>query len=250
VQLYQPHYTNIRVSPNDGAIVTTPSIPLNLPPPWRSLAWASWGFLAGICWRPDIASPLPPHAIQGAGPDCKGAKWADTPPRPPGRRRPYSSVFRYPDVSAWSSAIRHPILGRGRSDRRRSLPSPPPHPQDGRGVGHEGRPVPRCSRQRRRTSARATPPSIMVEAKKLRSPKFARYWSAMGKTLTYCGTSGNGQLTKIVNQILVSITNLAVCEALTFARVSGLDPQKTVAAVAEALRLVATHQPRPQDADQ
>ncbi len=53
----------------------------------------------------------------------------------------------------------------------------------------------------------------------------------MGKTLTYCGPSGNGQLTKIVNQILVSITNLAVCEALTFARAGGLDPQKTVAAV-------------------
>lgn len=54
----------------------------------------------------------------------------------------------------------------------------------------------------------------------------------MGKTITYCGKSGNGQLTKLVNQILVSITNLAVCEALTFARASGLEAQGTIAAVA------------------
>jgi 3-hydroxyisobutyrate dehydrogenase-like beta-hydroxyacid dehydrogenase len=53
----------------------------------------------------------------------------------------------------------------------------------------------------------------------------------MGKTITYCGPSGAGQLTKLVNQILVSINNLAVCEALTFAQRNGLDPQKTIAAV-------------------
>ena len=53
----------------------------------------------------------------------------------------------------------------------------------------------------------------------------------MGKTITYCGPSGSGQLTKLVNQILVSVTNLAVSEALTFALRGGLDPQKTLAAV-------------------
>ncbi|HEY8667895.1 MAG TPA: NAD(P)-dependent oxidoreductase [Tepidisphaeraceae bacterium] len=54
----------------------------------------------------------------------------------------------------------------------------------------------------------------------------------MGKTITHCGPSGAGQLTKLTNQILVSVTNLAVCEALTFARNNGLDLQKTIAAVA------------------
>lgn len=53
----------------------------------------------------------------------------------------------------------------------------------------------------------------------------------MGKTITHCGESGTGQLTKLVNQILVSVTNLAVCEALTFARENRLDLQKTLAAV-------------------
>lgn len=53
----------------------------------------------------------------------------------------------------------------------------------------------------------------------------------LGRTITWCGASGTGQLTKLVNQILVSVTNLAVCEALTFAVKNGLDPGKTLAAV-------------------
>jgi 3-hydroxyisobutyrate dehydrogenase len=53
----------------------------------------------------------------------------------------------------------------------------------------------------------------------------------LGSTITYCGPSGTGQLTKLVNQILVSITNLAVCEALTFAAKNGLDLEKTIEAV-------------------
>jgi 3-hydroxyisobutyrate dehydrogenase len=54
----------------------------------------------------------------------------------------------------------------------------------------------------------------------------------LGKTITYCGPGGSGQLTKLVNQVLVSVTNLAVCEALVLARRGGLDPQKTISALA------------------
>jgi 3-hydroxyisobutyrate dehydrogenase len=53
----------------------------------------------------------------------------------------------------------------------------------------------------------------------------------MGKTVLHCGPSGAGQLTKLVNQILVSVNLLATCEALTFATKSGLDPAKTIQAV-------------------
>jgi 3-hydroxyisobutyrate dehydrogenase len=53
----------------------------------------------------------------------------------------------------------------------------------------------------------------------------------VGQTITYCGPSGTGQLTKLVNQILVSVNNLAVCEALTFARKHGLNLEKTIAAL-------------------
>src|SRR5437763_1111814 len=45
------------------------------------------------------------------------------------------------------------------------------------------------------------------------------------------GPSGAGQLTKAVNQILVSVTNMAVCEALVFAKRNGLDLTKTIEAV-------------------
>lgn len=54
----------------------------------------------------------------------------------------------------------------------------------------------------------------------------------LGRTITHCGPSGSGQLTKLVNQVLVSVTNLAVCEALMLARKGGLDPQKTITALA------------------
>jgi len=54
----------------------------------------------------------------------------------------------------------------------------------------------------------------------------------VGKTITYCGPSGAGQLTKLVNQILVSVTNLAVSEALVFAKKNGLNLKTTIDAVA------------------
>jgi 3-hydroxyisobutyrate dehydrogenase len=54
----------------------------------------------------------------------------------------------------------------------------------------------------------------------------------MGKTITHCGAVGNGQLTKLVNQILVAGANLATCEALTFAQKAGLDLKTTIQAVA------------------
>jgi 3-hydroxyisobutyrate dehydrogenase len=48
-------------------------------------------------------------------------------------------------------------------------------------------------------------------------------FEAMGKTITYVGGHGMGQTVKLCNQILVSVTNLAVCEAITLARKSGVD---------------------------
>jgi 3-hydroxyisobutyrate dehydrogenase len=57
------------------------------------------------------------------------------------------------------------------------------------------------------------------------------YLKLMGKTIIHCGPSGAGQLTKLTNQILVSLTNLATCEAITFALKNGLDGQKTLAAL-------------------
>jgi 3-hydroxyisobutyrate dehydrogenase len=74
--------------------------------------------------------------------------------------------------------------------------------------------------------------SIMVGGPAAEFAKVEPLLRHMGKTITHCGSSGAGQLTKLVNQILVSVTNLAVSEALVFARNNGLDAEKTVAALA------------------
>jgi len=63
---------------------------------------------------------------------------------------------------------------------------------------------------------------------------FARaepYLRNCGKTVLHCGPSGAGQVTKLVNQILVSVTNLAVCEALAFAKKHHLNMEKTIEAL-------------------
>ncbi|MGQ9483369.1 NAD(P)-dependent oxidoreductase [Chloroflexus sp.] len=56
-------------------------------------------------------------------------------------------------------------------------------------------------------------------------------FQAMGKTITHVGDHGAGQTVKLVNQILVVGTMLAISEALVFAQASGVDLEKTLAAV-------------------
>jgi 3-hydroxyisobutyrate dehydrogenase len=54
---------------------------------------------------------------------------------------------------------------------------------------------------------------------------------ALGKTIVYCGPSGSGQIVKLCNQIAVSVTNLAVCEAITLCTRAGVDPRRMLEAV-------------------
>jgi 3-hydroxyisobutyrate dehydrogenase len=74
--------------------------------------------------------------------------------------------------------------------------------------------------------------SIMVGGDAAAFQRVLPLLQLMGKTITHCGPSGTGQLTKLVNQILVTINNLATCEALVFAKRNGLDPEKTISALA------------------
>jgi 3-hydroxyisobutyrate dehydrogenase len=73
--------------------------------------------------------------------------------------------------------------------------------------------------------------SIMVGGEESAFNQVRPLLEKLGKTIIHCGPSGFGQLTKLVNQILVSGTLLAVCEALTFAGKNGLDIGKTLSAV-------------------
>lgn len=74
--------------------------------------------------------------------------------------------------------------------------------------------------------------SIMVGGSAAALDRVMPLLKAMGKTITHTGPVGSGQLTKLTNQIMVSVTNLAVCEALSFARKNGLNLEKTIEAVA------------------
>jgi 2-hydroxy-3-oxopropionate reductase len=48
----------------------------------------------------------------------------------------------------------------------------------------------------------------------------------MGKNITHIGGSGDGQTTKVANQIIVALNIQAVSEALLFASKAGADPAK------------------------
>ncbi|WP_254543046.1 NAD(P)-dependent oxidoreductase [Halomarina pelagica] len=54
---------------------------------------------------------------------------------------------------------------------------------------------------------------------------------AMGATVTHCGPTGAGQVTKACNQIVVACTNVAVSEALVFADRAGADLDAVVEAI-------------------
>ncbi len=54
---------------------------------------------------------------------------------------------------------------------------------------------------------------------------------AMGKTVTHVGPIGAGQITKAINQIIISGTYLTVAEGLTLGMKAGLDMQKVIQAI-------------------
>ncbi len=73
--------------------------------------------------------------------------------------------------------------------------------------------------------------SIMVGGKPETYEKCKPILEAMGKTITYIGGNGDGQVCKAVNQILVGTAMLGVAEALVFAKKAGVDVKKIHQAV-------------------
>lgn len=55
----------------------------------------------------------------------------------------------------------------------------------------------------------------------------------LGQSIVHCGSVGNGQLTKLCNQILCGLNLLAISEAVVFAKRSGLDPSTMLEAVSK-----------------
>jgi len=73
--------------------------------------------------------------------------------------------------------------------------------------------------------------AIMVGGKKDIFDRCAPIFQAVGKTIVYAGANGNGQKTKLVNQILCAQHIVAMSDGLRFARESGLDMETTLRAV-------------------
>lgn len=73
--------------------------------------------------------------------------------------------------------------------------------------------------------------SIMVGGTGENFARALPYLEQMGSTITHVGEVGDGQLTKLMNQVLVVTNMLGLAEALVFAQASGLDLRKAVAAV-------------------
>jgi len=75
--------------------------------------------------------------------------------------------------------------------------------------------------------------SIMAGGDKAVLEKVMPVLEAMGKAITYCGPSGCGQRTKLVNQVMVVHTIMSISEGLAFARRAGLDLQATLDATSK-----------------
>jgi 3-hydroxyisobutyrate dehydrogenase len=73
--------------------------------------------------------------------------------------------------------------------------------------------------------------SIMAGGKREVFERALPLLQVLGKTITYCGPSGAGQTVKLCNQVAVSVTNLAVCEALVLAAKAGVPPRTMVDAI-------------------
>jgi 2-hydroxy-3-oxopropionate reductase len=74
--------------------------------------------------------------------------------------------------------------------------------------------------------AKAASLTIMVGGSEAAFAKVKPLFELMGKNITLVGGNGDGQTTKVANQIIVALTIEAVGEALLYAAKAGADPAK------------------------
>ena len=79
--------------------------------------------------------------------------------------------------------------------------------------------------------AKAASLTIMVGGPEAAFDNVKALFELMGKNITLIGGNGDGQTTKVANQIIVALNIEAVAEALLFASKSGADPNKVRAAL-------------------
>jgi 2-hydroxy-3-oxopropionate reductase len=82
--------------------------------------------------------------------------------------------------------------------------------------------------------AKAASLTIMVGGPEPAFERAKPLFEKMGKNITLVGGNGDGQTTKVANQIIVALNIAAVGEALLFASKAGADPAKVRQALAQA----------------
>ncbi len=73
--------------------------------------------------------------------------------------------------------------------------------------------------------------SIMVGGDKETFQRCLPLLEVLGKNIVYQGPAGSGQHTKMANQIAIAAGMLGVCEAILYARASGLDPETVLESI-------------------
>ncbi len=92
--------------------------------------------------------------------------------------------------------------------------------------------------------AKAASLTIMVGGPEQAFAKVKPIFELMGKNVTLIGGNGDGQTTKVANQIIVALTIEAVAEGLLFASKAGADPARVRAALMGGLatsRILEVH---------
>ena len=74
--------------------------------------------------------------------------------------------------------------------------------------------------------AKAASLTIMIGGTEAAFERIKPLFALMGKNITHVGGVGDGQVTKVANQIIVALNIAAVGEALVFASKAGADPAK------------------------
>jgi len=97
-----------------------------------------------------------------------------------------------------------------------------------RGVDFADAPVART-----RAAAEAGTLSVMVGAREQTFRRVEPLLAAFATEITHCGEVGAGQLTKILNNMVLFETGVALAEALALARRGGLDPALLLATLAK-----------------
>src|SRR5690348_2428044 len=73
--------------------------------------------------------------------------------------------------------------------------------------------------------------SIMVGGRRTAFDRAAPVFAAIGKRATYMGGPGQGQMTKLVNQVVGAATLAAVAEGIVLGTAAGLEPEALVEAI-------------------